>query len=118
MKTRYFLLLAVAALLASCEKEMETPAPSEEKVYLTVGVEQATKTTISDPVAGVRNVYWKQGDQIKVNDKTSDALGDVGENCTSTTFTVAGTSTPYNILYPASIYADEDHVTLPAVQTY
>ena len=110
-------------LLASCAKEIQEPVESPEipqiKTVLRVGINPETKTYLSDGVAGVHKVYWSNGDQINVNGTDSDELTGIADNTGSTEFTFAGAlTTPYNVLYPASIYTDATHVTLPAVQTY
>ncbi|MBR6001286.1 MAG: hypothetical protein IK045_00295 [Bacteroidales bacterium] len=122
MKKRYIFALAAMALLAGCNKELqEIDNPSEEispvKTVLTVGIE--SKTYLGDSESGSRKVYWSNGDQIAVNGTASDELADLAENAQSAQFTFNGIlNTPYNIVYPASIYADATHVTLPAIQTY
>ncbi len=122
MKTRNLILsLAAMALLAGCAKEVRDNQPefvSGGKTFLKVGIE--TKTYMDAPDgSGSRKVYWSNGDQIAVNGTPSDALTDIAEGTASTTFSFDGVlSTPYNIIYPASIYTDATHVTLPAVQAY
>ncbi|MBO7071245.1 MAG: hypothetical protein J6W09_08135, partial [Bacteroidales bacterium] len=124
MKTRYYILsLAAVALLASCAKEMPAPVdnPGEDliKTYLTVGIDQETKTQLGDDGSKTHKVYWSNGDKIAVNGTASDALDGLSGTEQKTTFSFSGTlSTPYNVVYPASIYTDATHVTLPAVQTY
>lgn len=142
MKTRVFFFLAAAVLLAGCAKEMQAPVELQngEPFVLQVGInnpdpeletepaQAPTRTYLGDPeeILGVNHykVYWSNGDKIQVNDKTSDALTGIDANTAKTSFTFttngAPASTPsgYNILYPASIYADATHVNLPAVQTY
>ena len=123
MKTRYYLLLAAMGLLASCEKEMQEPVETAEipsvKTVLSVGINPETKTYLGEAEEGVRKVYWSNGDKIAVNGTASDALDGLADNTASTTFEFKGVlSTPYNVLYPASIYTDATHVTLPAIQTY
>ena len=122
MKTRYYILpLAAAALLAGCNKELhEIDAPAEDiapvKTVLTVGLEPETSTYM-DPSDG--KVYWSNGDQIAVNGVESEALAGLEGDVQSAEFTFGGVlSTPYNVLYPASIYTDATHITLPAVQDY
>ena len=122
MKTRYYILpLAAAALLASCAKEVQEPSNelSAVKTVLTVGINPDTKTYLGNDGSSTHKVYWSNGDQIAVNGTASDALAGLADNTQSTQFTFSGVlSTPYNVLYPASIYEDATHVTLPAIQSY
>ncbi|MBR0297818.1 MAG: hypothetical protein IJR01_02470 [Bacteroidales bacterium] len=122
MKARYFSILAVAVLLASCAKEALTEKPeiTTGKTVLTVGVAPQTMVSMGPADAqGHRQLFWSDGDQIAVNGVTSAALENVEAECTSVDFTFDDPlTTPYNVLYPASIYTDENHVTLPASQKY
>ena len=124
MKTRYFYFLAsTVLLLAACAKEIEEVVLSDERTatYLTVSLATDTKTHMdADKDAGNNHtVYWSNGDQIAVNGKESVALADVPDNCQSTVFSFNDViNTPYKIIYPASVYSDATHVTLPAVQSY
>ena len=78
------------------------------------------KPLAPNKVGSAYPVYWSDGDAIQVNDKTSNELSGIAAGTATTSFEFASgaPSTPYNILYPAGIYADATHVTLPAVQTY
>lgn len=135
MKTRVFLFLAAAVLLASCAKEIQAPLEDQTVVSgpitLQVGInnpkddlevepsQASTRTVLGEKVGDAYPVYWSNGDQIQINDKTSDALTEVAPFTSSTSFNFSEAPTPpYNVLYPASIYKDASHVTLPAVQTY
>ena len=122
MKARYFSLLAVAVLLASCAKEALTEKPeiTTGKTVLTVGVAPQTMVSMGPADAqGHRQLFWSDGDQIAVNGVTSAALENVEAECTSVDFTFDDPlTTPYNVLYPASIYTDATHVTLPSSQKY
>ena len=122
MKARYFSILAVAVLLASCAKDALTEKPeiTTGKTVLTVGVAPQTMVSMGPADAqGHRQLFWSDGDQIAVNGVTSAALENVEAECTSVDFTFDDPlTTPYNVLYPASIYTDENHVTLPASQKY
>ncbi|MCR5325761.1 MAG: hypothetical protein K6E37_03305 [Bacteroidales bacterium] len=126
MKTRLFIVLAAAALLASCQKEVAVETvqqPEIKKTVLTVGIAPETKTTMDKTnTAEGHKVYWSPKDQIAVNGIASVALADDFEPAQSAQFTVesASLTIPYNVVYPASITTESDysHVTLPAVQTY
>ncbi len=124
MKARYFFLLAATMLLAGCNKDMlETPVEQEEvqevKTVLSVGIDNPETKTYLNKDGSVYHVYWSNGDKIAVNGVASNELTGLADNTASTSFTFeAVLSTPYYVLYPAGIYADDTHVTLPAVQTY
>lgn len=123
MKTRYYFLLLAAALLAGCAKEMKEEILPEEasqgKFFLEVGINPATSTLMETNVGTSHKVFWSDGDIIKVNDKVSDALSSVPANSQVASFSFAeAPSTPYKVLYPAGIWVDASHVSLPAVQTY
>lgn len=120
MKTRAIYLLAAAALLAGCTREMITPegAPQGVKTVLEIGLPD-TKTTLGDKNGSNRKVYWSDGDCIAVNGVVSDALSGVPAQSTTALFSFTGSLTaPYRIAYPASIWKDETSVTLPATQEY
>ena len=120
MKTRAFFIIAALALLASCAKEADfSNETSAQKTYLTVGIGTDSKTYMGDLEAGARKVYWSNGDQIAVNSTASAALEGLADGTRTATFSFDGViSTPYNVLYPASVYTDATHITLPAKQTY
>ena len=121
MKKLCFFALAAVVLLAGCNKEFQTPeiVVSKAVTTLEVGIAPATRTQMADAVAGERKVYWSDGDKININGTASDALSSVPEETESTSFTFGSVlSTPYNVLYPASIYVDATHVNLPAIQAY
>lgn len=122
MKTRYFFLLAsiTGILAASCAKELnvaeeeiiETPVG---QTVLTIGLPDQNKTQMGD--GGL--VYWSNGDQLSLNGTASAELAGLPANSRTATFTWGGIiNTPYKLLYPASIYKDASHITLPAVQSY
>jgi hypothetical protein len=121
MKTRYiYWALTAIVACAACEKEaQQEPEQQPVRTVLQVGIAD-TKTYLGDADAQHhRKVYWSNGDQIAVNGTASDALDGLADNTASALFNFIGDlSTPYNVLYPASIYTDATHVTLPAVQTY
>ena len=113
-------------LLASCAKVTEEVIPAEidpeisnVKTVLTVGIGTDTKTYLGDDGSATHKVYWSNGDVIAVNGVDSDPLaGLVGDN-NSAEFTLNGLlSTPYKAIYPASIYTDATHITLPDSQTW
>ena len=113
-------MLAATVLLASCQKEFQTPeiVISKGVTTLEVGLPD-TKTYLGDAVEGTHKVYWSNDDQIAVNGEPSVALSGLPDNASSAVFTFNAVLTPpYNILYPSSIYTDATHVTLPSVQTY
>ena len=118
---RVFFLFAAMGLLAGCAKEMENE--TAEITSLKVAIAQdvtAVKSHMGESDGSARKLYWSNGDQIRVNGVQSAALAEIGENATEANFIFAAplASAPFNLLYPASIWADASHVTLPAVQTY
>ena len=120
-KVHYILLLAGMGFLASCAKEvlLESEGASGakgEKTTLSVGL-PATKTYMGELSGTTRKVYWSNGDQIAVNGASSAALSGLADKTSTTAFDFdAALNPPFNILYPASVYADASHVTLPASQ--
>ena len=118
-------LAAAMVLSAACVKERpvgndgpfsltvsissESPAPLEVKTHLDGTVEN-----------NKRKVYWSNGDAICVNGVPSTALNNLADNAASATFAFASApgAVPYKLVYPAGIYTDATHVTLPATQTY
>ena len=118
-------LIAAMGLLAGCVKEQ--PASELEQVSTLVvdiapeaPAAPAVKTHLGEAVNNKSKVYWSNGDAIRVNGVASEALAELGATASSATFHFAASlgAAPYNILYPAGIYADASHVTLPASQTY
>ena len=136
MKTRMFFFFSSIGLLASCAKEQaiqnESVLPAGPETpsgvtTLTVGLTEAEELapqntrTHMDLVLmdGKHKVYWSNGDQIAANGVSSAALSEIPEYSQTAEFTFEGVlSTPYNIVYPASIYTDATHVALPAIQDY
>ena len=124
MKNHIIFLAAAIGLLAGCAKEIvndNTSVPEDGiKTVLQVGLTPAVKTYLGNDGTSTHKVYWSDGDQIAVNGVSSDALSGVAAETSSVNFTFNEVlSTPYNVVYPASIYdATSSTVTLPAVQAY
>ena len=125
MKTRYFFILAAMGLLASCTKEADAPQMNEEipsgaKTYLTVNLDKATKTYLGNDESSTHKVYWSNGDQIKVDEYSSEPLSGLEGDNTSATFIINGvlSDDQHNVLYPLSAWEDATHISLPAVQEW
>ena len=111
MKRIYGIFAAVLCLAAGCAKEI-APSNDAQVTVLTAGVAQ-TKTILDGS-----KVYWTAGDQINVNGVTSNVL-DIDAPSATATFTFKGKlNTPYKAVFPASVYKDENTVTMPSVQEY
>ena len=103
-------------LVAGCAKDnLVEPKPLQEgTTVLTAVAEPSVKTVLQDD----EKVLWTNGDKINVNGVESAAL-ELEEAAATATFSVGSVlSTPYKAVFPASIYKDENIVTLPAYQTY
>ena len=118
---------AIVSVAFSCvREEIEAPAPSGEKFTLEVSLEPQLKTTLGpSDGSGERKVYWSNGDKIAINGVASEPLSGLADETQSTLFTFGETesamiSTPYNVVYPASLVtvSNYNNVTLPDVQTY
>lgn len=119
MRKNYIMFLfAAMALLAGCAKE-EIKAPVGDGHSLTITLGQ-TKTHMGALDGTSHKIYWSNKDKINVNGNESDELSGLGDTESTATFHFATplSGTPYNIVYPASIYKDASTVTLPALQTY
>jgi len=111
MKRIYGIFAAVLCLAAGCAKEI-APSNDAQVTVLTAGVAQ-TKTILDGS-----KVYWTAGDQINVNGVTSNVL-DIDAPSATAKFTFDGIlNTPYKAVFPASVYKDENIVTMPSVQEY
>ena len=127
MKKSYYILLAALGMLAGCAQELETPSvddeiAAKEKFQLTVTISEETKTYMASDKDGdnKRKVYWSNDDAICVSGVESDALAGLAADTQTVTFDFSGgtPSTPYKIVYPASIWDSDGYVELPAIQTY
>ena len=112
MKKIFVFLVLAAAVLAACIKEQ--PDGPVVKTVLTIG-SQPTKTTLGAETGNSRQLYWANGDKVAANGVTSLALSGLTANTeTRAAFSFTETVTaPYNVVYPASIYKDENTVILP-----
>lgn len=111
MRKHFGIFAAVLTLMAGCAKEI-SPSSGEQVTVLTAGIE-TTKTVLDGT-----KVYWTNGDKISVNGMTSEPLV-LDAPSADATFTFNGTlNTPYKAVFPASIYKDENTVTMPSVQEY
>ena len=111
-----FLYFSIAAffLLVSCQQEK---MPDDVTV---ISVDAgATKTSLGTLAANKRPVYWCNGDRMALNGTASDALEGLAAGATQASFKFHGSfSSPYNLVYPASLYKDATTITLPAAQTW
>ncbi len=107
-------------LLAGCAKEIENDTVVTSLQVSIAPDLTAVKSHMGPSDGSARKLYWSDGDAIRVNGIQSAALSGVAESTTSASFRFASplSSAPFNLLYPASIWADASHVTLPAAQTY
>lgn len=116
MKKILFITLAALSLLVSCQRE-EGPEAKEQTV-ITVSLQQ-TKTSLGSLSGTKRPVYWTNGDCLALNGTASDPLAGLAPEATTANFRFSGTFTaPYNLLYPAGLFKDATHITLPATQTW
>ncbi len=121
MKKTLFYLSAVALVLATaCNKEIAGPEAPAGKTTVSVSLDDQTKTTLADEVAGARKVLWSEGDKIAINGTASEALAIGGTQTAKFSFTseIADPTAaqPWNVLYPASVYKDAQTITLAATQ--
>lgn len=103
-------------LVAGCAKDnlAEQKPLQDGTTVLTAVAAPSVKTVLQDD----EKVLWTNGDKINVNGVESAAL-ELKEAAETATFSVGSVlSTPYKAVFPASIYKDENTVTLPAYQTY
>ena len=114
MRKCFFVVLAALLFLTCCNRE----TPDEPVTVLRVGLAE-TRTSLGPSADGRRKVYWSEGDCISVNGVVSDPLSGVPEGSSQADFRfTSALSTPYNIVYPASIRNDAYTVILPAEQAF
>lgn len=114
--------LAVA-LFVGCTTDVPTndqQVVGGDKTITTLNIGlPVSKTQLGEHVDGARKVEWSAGDAIAVNGIASTGITINEENKGNASFTFEGLlgAEPYNILYPAEMYTNEETITLPAVQT-
>ena len=114
---RYFALIPLF-VLAACQ-QMPLEEEAQDNVTVVKVAPNATKTSLGDISAGARPVYWSNGDQMALKGVASSPLEGLAAGASSATFRFEGSfSSPYDLLYPASLYTDGSHITLPATQTW
>ena len=122
MKNLTKLFVAVVALFACA---CTTDATTDEAIQLgngngvtelTLSLDYATKTQLTDKVGDLYPLVWSEGDQISVNGIASSALTAQQAGKDSATFSFGGVlATPYQIAYPA---ANEGEVLFASQQTH
>lgn len=122
---KYIIAISAAALAFAACTVKEEFVPAGEKVITTVEAFSAPelKTSLGEKTGNSYPVYWNAGDGIIINGIGSQSLGEVGEHCTSASFTFdSPISEPYSAGYPDYSFTDytdtSASVILPATQSY
>ena len=102
----------------------EVAQPVEQEVNVSVCLSSVrTKTYLGEVADGRRHVCWSAGDAVNVNGYESLPLTAEQAGGTSADFRLYNGVTPYNVIYPASIYQEKlsdgtISVNIPATQEY
>ena len=122
---KYIIAISAAALAFAACTVKEEFVPAGEKVITTVEAFSAPelKTSLGEKTGNSYPVYWNAGDGIIINGIGSQALGEVGEHCTSASFTFdSPISEPYSAGYPSYSFTDYTDTSataiLPSTQRY
>ncbi|MBQ5648293.1 MAG: hypothetical protein IIV16_04125 [Alistipes sp.] len=116
LRVLYILLVAVVAFTACSVGDTEIPSPSGTVISVELS---DSRTSLGESVEGKRAVYWSSGDCIVANGEVSGEAQISGEQSAVADFAFAATlGYPRNILYPASLYADDATITLLRVQDF
>lgn len=117
-KITFVIALAIFAASACTKEVIEQTTPEGKGIFRLSLTTADSKTTISPAdTSGNRSVLWKSGDQIALNGVTSLGLDPSYDGKDRAVFEFPGIiDPPFNVLYPASMYADAGHITLPATQ--
>lgn len=112
------LLLPALLLPAGCkDAAFEPEGPG--RLVISVGLPEATRTTVGPSGNGKRKIFWADGDCVSLGGTASAPLSGIAEGSTSASFSFDGAHTlPYDLLYPASYWKDASTVTLPSVLDY
>lgn len=110
-------ILAAFCLMGAIACSNELEYQNDSYTVLTLELPGATKTVLGEAQDGVRPVLWCKGDKISVNGVASQALA-IEENVSTASFVFEKElSSPYSIIYPASMVKDGGAViTLPSQQ--
>lgn len=110
-------ILAAFCLMGAIACSNELEYQNDSRTVLTVELPGTTKTVLGEAHGGVRPVLWCKGDKISVNGVASQALA-IEENVPTASFVFEKElSSPYSIIYPASMVKDGGVViTLPSQQ--
>lgn len=110
-------ILAAFCLMGAIACSNELEYQNDNRTVLTLELPGTTKTVLGDAQDGVRPVLWCKGDKISVNGVASQALA-IEENVPTASFVFEKElSSPYSIIYPASMVKDGGAViTLPSQQ--
>lgn len=119
-KVFLYIALAPLSLMVACQQmaQPEQEEPQDGVTVVSVATTK-TKTALGDLSGTARPVYWVDGDQMALNGSVSKPLTGMTPDASSAKFSFTESfSSPYKLLYPASLYKDATHVTLPATQTW
>lgn len=110
-------ILAAFCLMGTIACSNELEYQNDSRTVLTLELPGTTKTVLGDAQDGMRPVLWCKGDKISVNGVASQAL-EIEENVPTASFVFEKElSSPYSIIYPASMVKDGGAViTLPSQQ--
>lgn len=110
-------ILAAFCLMGAIACSNELEYQNDNRTVLTLELPGTTKTVLGDAQDRVRPVLWCKGDKISVNGVASQALA-IEENVPTASFVFEKElSSPYSIIYPASMVKDGGAViTLPSQQ--
>lgn len=110
-------ILAAFCLMGAIACSNELEYQNDSRTVLTLELPGTTKTVLGEAQDGVRPVLWCKGDKISVNGVASQALA-IEENVPTASFVFEKElSSPYSIIYPASMVKDGGAViTLPSQQ--
>ena len=119
MKKTYLFLLAAAALVCSCAKELANESSeSAGKTVVCVGIDGSVKTSLGVKDGSAYPVLWSEGDALAIDGVLSAPLAASCDGKASAQFTFDGILTePYNLLYCGKA-GSPDVVVFPKKQSY
>ena len=116
MRRLNLILVSVTSALCVCGCATESVEPLVEGTVLKIETE--SRTSLGELNDGVRHVYWSTGDVVAANGCSSAALSAEYDGSRGASFSFDQQLTPpFEVVYPASIYKDENTITLGRVHS-